>query len=162
MSEQSGTWDHRPSGRGNQRLRRRGRDARAEILGEVPLFRGLAKSHLRKIADASGLLRFDEGQEIVKEGVVGSFCFVIVEGSAKVVRDGRTLKRLRSGDFGGEMSILTGAPRVATIVADSPTECLTLSASALRAVLQQEPLIAVRMLTRVAERLADVQRSATS
>ena len=78
------------------------------------------------------------------------------------MRKGKTIKRLGPGDFFGEMSILTTAPRSASVVAETPMECLTLSATSLRAVLMDEPAIAVRMLNTLAQRLSDVDRRLTT
>jgi CRP/FNR family transcriptional regulator, cyclic AMP receptor protein len=130
-----------------------------ELLSRVPLFRDLSKAQLRTIADVSGSRRVRAGEELVKQGAAGSVFFVIVEGRAKVVRGGRTLKRFGPGDFVGEMSILTGAPRSATVVTETPVECLTLSGTNLRSVLRREPAITLRMLECVADRLGDLDRT---
>ncbi|HEY7522125.1 MAG TPA: cyclic nucleotide-binding domain-containing protein [Candidatus Limnocylindrales bacterium] len=159
MSDTHVEWTHQPTATGGQRTRRRGRAERMELLGRVPLFRDLAKTHLRQIADISGSRHVRAGERLVQQGAPGSVFFVIVEGTARVVRGTRTLGRLGPGDFVGEMSILTGAPRTASVVAQTPVECLTLSASNLRAVLRREPVIAMRMLECLAERLTEVDRS---
>ena len=94
----------------------------------------------------------------MKEGVPGSVFFVILTGDAKVTKGGRTLKRLGPNDFFGEMSILTKTPRSASVVAETPLECLTLSASGLRTAMNEDPSIAVRLLGTLAERLTALDR----
>jgi CRP-like cAMP-binding protein len=162
MTESRTTWTFQPTGRTGQRQRREVVAAQLELLSRAPLFRGLAKTHLRRIAQVSGSRRFRAGEELVKEGVAGSVFFVIVQGRAKVVRGRRTMTHLGPGDFLGEMAILTGAPRNASVVSETPMECLTLSATALRTVLRSEPAIAFRMLTGVAERVARAEGSPTA
>ncbi len=98
----------------------------------------------------------------MKEDAAGSIFYVVLNGDAKVTRRGKTIKRLGPGDFFGEMSILTDAPRSASVVAETPMECLTLSAADLRHVLMDEPAIAVRMLTTLADRLSDLDRRSTA
>ena len=58
--------------------------------------------------------------------------FVIVEGGARVIRDGQTVATLGPGDFFGELSVLDGQPRIAQVVADGPTTCLALAHLGLR------------------------------
>jgi len=132
------------------------------LLARAPLFEGLPKTHLRRIARVSAAWNCRAGEELVKEGAVGSTLYVILDGRAKVVRRGRTVKRLGPGDFFGEMAILTKAPRSASVVAETPMGCLVLSATHLRDVLMDEPVIAVRMLNTLAHRLADLDRRFTA
>ena len=62
------------------------------------------------------------------------------------------------GDFFGEMSLLTKAPRTASVIAREPMECITLSAAAFKKVLLENPQIAVAMLSTMAGRVADLDR----
>jgi CRP-like cAMP-binding protein len=151
-------WTFEPTARGKPKGLRRRVEDRMAVLARTPLFAGLSKSHLRSVARVSTDMYFAAGQELVKEGRAGSVFFVIVDGAAKVVRHGRTVKRLGAGDFFGEMSVLTRSPRSASVISETSIECITLSASDLRSVLLAEPAISVRMLTAMAERLEDADR----
>jgi CRP-like cAMP-binding protein len=162
MTSGGSNWSHEPTERGGRSVLRQHISEQMELLRRAPLFEGLPKGHLRAIAEVSAARRFPPGKELVVQGAAGSVFFVIVEGTAKVVRNGRTVKRLEAGDFFGEMSVLTKAPRSAGVVAESALRCLTLSNSDLRAVLLREPAIAVRMLTKMAERLDEMDRRLTS
>jgi CRP-like cAMP-binding protein len=152
------TWTHQPTARGDRAGHRRRIEEQTELLGRADLFRGLSKRHLREIAKVSAARRVAEGQELVKEGASGSVCYLIVEGTAKVVRHGRTVKQLGPGDFFGEMSLLTKGPRTASVVAREPMECITLSATAFRKVLLENPQIALAMLSTMADRVAELDR----
>ena len=154
----SSAWTHQPTAKGGRSDARRRIEEQSELLGRVPLFEDLPKRHLREIAKVSAARRFAADDELVKEGSAGSVCFLIVEGSAKVVRRGRTVKQLGPGDFFGEMSILTTAPRTASVVAREPMRCITLSAAGLKKVLVEEPRIALAMLSTMADRVAELDR----
>lgn len=151
------TWSHKPTARGRAGVRRR-IDEQTELLGRAALFQGLSRRHLREIAEVSTARRAAPGQELVKEGAAGAVCFLILEGTVKVVRGGRTVTDLGPGDIFGEMSLLTNALRTASVIARSPIECITLSASALKKVLLEHPQIAVAMLSTMADRVAELDR----
>lgn len=88
-----------------------------------------------------------EGASIVREGDKGDTFFVILEGEAKVVnRAGRVVNRVYPGDFFGEISLLDGGPRTATVIADTPMVLLGLSRSAFQALLAADPAVAVKLL----------------
>jgi CRP-like cAMP-binding protein len=157
MTEPGIAWTFTPTGRGDGGRRKVVKQQKA-MLARAPLFEGLSQKHLLQLAECSAFRRVRAGQELVKEGVAGSVFFVILSGTAKVSKGGRTLKRLGPNDFFGEMSILTKAPRSASVVAETPMECLTLSATGLRTAMDRDPSIAVRLLGTLAERLAAVDR----
>ena len=90
------------------------------LLAAVPLFSDLPPRHLKRIADLAEEVRFEAGNPIVLEGAPGGTFFVILEGEAKVTRKGRTINRLYPGDFFGEVSLLDGGPRTASVVAETP------------------------------------------
>jgi CRP-like cAMP-binding protein len=157
MTEPGISWTFAPTGRGDGGRRKIVRQ-QAAMLARAPLFQGLSRAHLRELAAASAFRRVRAGTELVKEGVTGSVFFVIVSGNAKVVRGGRTLKRLGPNDFFGEMSVLTRMPRSASVIAETTMECVTLSATGLRTAMTHDPSIAVRLLGTLAERLATLDR----
>jgi protein phosphatase len=133
----------------------RGRD----ILSGVPLFSGLPKKHVRRIAELMDEERYHEGASIVREGEQGDSMYVVVEGQCNVVRGDRSVDRLLPGDFFGEISLLDGGPRTASIVTDTPVTVLTISRAPFAQMLEQEPEIAVKILTALARRLRFMIRS---
>ena len=82
--------------------------------------------------------------------------FVILSGAASVETGGR-VHRLEPGDFVGEMSLLAGKPRSATVTAIEPVEALSIETMAFRPFLLRNPSVAVALLERVAARLREVQ-----
>jgi CRP/FNR family cyclic AMP-dependent transcriptional regulator len=96
---------------------------------------------------------YEAGDVIVREGGHTETLFVILEGAAKVIRKGRTIARLGPGEFFGEISLIDGRPRVATVVADSPLRCLVLEHDGLRKLLLDDPQMAWSLLQTLASRL---------
>jgi signal-transduction protein with cAMP-binding, CBS, and nucleotidyltransferase domain len=101
-------------------------DQRVDALGKVPLFRGLSQRQLSRILKGTLDYRFKPGKELVREAGHGETLFVILEGTARVVRRGRTIARLRAGQFFGEVAVLDGRPRTASVLAESELRCLVL------------------------------------
>jgi CRP/FNR family transcriptional regulator, cyclic AMP receptor protein len=126
---------------------------REAALSKAPLFSDLPKRHLRSVGRVAWVREFPEGARIVKEGSLDSAFFVILEGRARVVRDDRTIARLRRGDFFGEISLLDQGPRTATVVADSSLRCLTLAGQDFRQIMEREPRLAVNIAAGLARRL---------
>jgi CRP/FNR family cyclic AMP-dependent transcriptional regulator len=79
----------------------------------------------------------------------------VVDGRVRVVRDGQVLARLGPGEFFGELSVLDGAPRIASVVADEPTTCLALSTWDAERVLREQPGVALAVLRVLAGRLRE-------
>jgi CRP/FNR family cyclic AMP-dependent transcriptional regulator len=131
----------------------------AQALAGVPLFSGLSKRQLRKLADAGREVRVKEGWRIVGEGEPGDDLYVILEGEAKVVnRAGRTLSRLLPGDFFGEISVLDGGSRTATVVAETPMVLLRIGRAGVSRIVKQDPGVGLRMLEELARRLRRMER----
>jgi CRP-like cAMP-binding protein len=133
-----------------------------EILSGVPLFAGLSKRHLRKIGELAEEVPFDEGAHIATEDEPGDTFYVIVEGEAKVIRGGRTVARLLPGDFFGEVSLLDGGPRTASVVAETPLLTFALTRAPFRQMLEREPSVVLKILHELAIRLRHSERLLTA
>jgi CRP-like cAMP-binding protein len=108
---------------------------------------------LRKLARNVVEHRYDAGTTIVREGGRTETLFVVLEGEAKVVRNGRTISRRRPGEFFGEIAVIDGRPRAATVVAETPLRCLVLERDALRRLAMSDPRVAWALLESLATRL---------
>jgi CRP/FNR family transcriptional regulator, cyclic AMP receptor protein len=128
-----------------------------DLLAGVPLFSGLSRRHLRRLAALMSEVHYRDGRVVVEAGQPGSAFFVIVEGGAKVhagkVPTGRPKARLGPGDFFGELSVLDGGPRTATVVADGNLVALRLSRSVFLKMVTREPMIGVKIMAGLASRL---------
>jgi CRP-like cAMP-binding protein len=129
------------------------------VLAQVPLFASLSPRHRRRLADSVTEARFMEGAKVVREGEQGESFFVIVEGEARVQnRSGKVVNRLYPGEFFGEISLLDGGARTATVVAETPLVTLELTRRAFTKVLEQEPVVAVKLLAYSAGLLRRLER----
>jgi CRP-like cAMP-binding protein len=129
----------------------------ANVLATLPLFRGVNRRHLRRIAELAKPEWFSGGETIVRRGEAGNAFYVILDGQARVVRRGGPTKTLRIGDFFGEMALLDGRPRSATIRAATETTTLRLSHRGFLKMLEQEPRIAFGIMKELTSRLRQVQ-----
>lgn len=115
----------------------------AAKLERVPIFAPLSQEELEKLAQASSSRIYAPGEAIVRRGQEGNSMFVIVRGSVKVQLPEneyqRTINNLKANDFFGEMSLLTGQPRTANVVADEETEVLQIKKSALKPLFEANP-----------------------
>jgi cAMP-dependent protein kinase regulator len=113
-------------------------------IARVPLFSDLGRDAFVSIVDKLKTRRVRAGETIVEEGEAGSSLFAIARGAVRVVRraegrEPRVVAEMCEGEFFGEMSLVSGAPRFATVVAVGPGELLELQQSDLEAIARQHP-----------------------
>jgi CRP/FNR family transcriptional regulator, cyclic AMP receptor protein len=131
------------------------------LLKTVPLFEGLSRRELDQLLSVSKEIDFDEGHAIVEEGATGVGFHLILEGEAHVLVGGRKRATLRSGDHFGEMSLIDGGPRSATVKTATPVHTLALTSWAFLPLLDKSPSIARKLLVEMSRRLRSVERSLT-
>ena len=118
-----------------------------EALARVPLFANLSPRYLRRVAELCEEQRYMDGATVVRAGDIGDTFYTILQGQAKVVSPkGRVLNRLFPGDFFGEISLLDGGPRTASVVAETPLVMLALPRSDFQSLLATDPAVAVKLL----------------
>jgi CRP-like cAMP-binding protein len=125
-------------------------------LERTPLFAGLDREQLENVLRVGHRVSFDAGQAIVERGDAGDAMYIILSGAAEVDVGGR-FHRLERGDFFGEMAVLAGKRREATVKAVEPVEALRIPADDFQVFLQDHPQVAVGMLKSLVERLREVQ-----
>ncbi len=128
-----------------------------EMLAPLPLLAPLDAAQIDQLADGAHLQRFASGEVLMREGDAGSSLYVLFEGEAEVrVRgaDGEpvVVASRRSGDIMGEMSLCTGAPRSATVVATTELEAIVVDKTTFGSVLLADPDIAERLSEILADR----------
>jgi len=131
-----------------------------EHLGRVPLFSGCSRRELREIARLGTEVEIAEGTELTKERAPGREFFLLLQGEAECSIRGTTSGVLGPGDYFGELSLIDGGPRMATITAVTPLKVTVLSASEFKGLLDASPTIATKLLVNVTGRLRDAQASA--
>ena len=129
------------------------RNAKVELLRAVPLFSSCTTKELGQISALGDELHQPEGSELITEGVKGREFFVLVDGTVDIRRKGRKLGSLDTGDFFGEIALLTESPRTATVVALTPVRLLVISGQSFRRLLGDTPSIQGKVLAALAERM---------
>ena len=127
------------------------------ILAKVPLFKGLGKRQLEKLARIMVDRTCEEGEVIVPQGQTGYGFFVIASGAAKAVRersDGSevVVNTFGPGEYFGELSMLDDGPRTVTVIATEPTRCLVLPRWNFLGVLRQDGEMTVSIMIELAKR----------
>jgi|SRR5215210_6834091 len=130
------------------------RNQKVELIRKVPLFAHCSKRELEQIARIADEIDLGEGKEMTRQGDPGREFFVLLEGGADVRKNGRRINTLGSGDFFGEIALVSNTPRTATVTATSPVRALVVTDRAFRRLLQDSPQIQAKVLQALAERLA--------
>ena len=131
-----------------------------ELLTRVPLFSGCSQREIAAIARAAKEVNRREGAVLARTGEPGVGFFLLVDGKADVLVNGRKRGTLGPGDFFGEISLLDGGPRSADVVAATDVVMLGLTAWVFRGVLEQYPSISQKMLVTLASRLRNATKPA--
>ena len=129
------------------------------VISTVPLFEALSKRHLKQIAALTSSVEYDAGDTVIREGEPGEAFFVTVEGQAKVVVRGKTVHRLIPGDHFGEISLLDGGTRSATVVAETPLSVLRLNRAPFLKMVREDADLARALLASLARMVRRVDRS---
>ena len=125
----------------------------ADTLARLTLFADLRRPELESVAHTFGEDVFAEGQRVIRQGLEGSGFYLILEGGVRVVIDGEERARLGRGEFFGEISLLTGEPPTADVVATSVLRCLVVPGPQLKGFLLEHPRVMLRILQAEAARL---------
>jgi CRP/FNR family cyclic AMP-dependent transcriptional regulator len=94
-------------------------------LATIPVFRELPEQDRDRLASVCSIVDVEAGTTLVHEGDFGFAMFAILEGSAEVSKDGAPLRTLGPGDVFGEIAVLSGGRRTATVTATTPMELVT-------------------------------------
>jgi CRP/FNR family transcriptional regulator, cyclic AMP receptor protein len=134
---------------------RRVDDARlwTNVLADVPLFAGLNRRHLRKVAGLGKIRRFHEGATIMRAGEPGDAMYVILDGKVSVRPPGKRNVAVGIGGFVGELSLLDDGPRSATVVASEPSVTLCITRASFCKLMRTEPSMALAVSEELARRL---------
>ena len=131
------------------------KNAKIELLKRVPLFAACSKRELAEIALLADELNLPAARDLTREGASGQEFLILVEGEADVLRKGRLVAGLGPGDFLGEIALVTGAPRTATVKTRGPSRILVLTASGFRTLMHDIPSIEDKVLAALRARIPD-------
>jgi CRP/FNR family cyclic AMP-dependent transcriptional regulator len=129
---------------------RRAHERVSDHLAAVGLFANCGKKELRAIAKQAKITTVHNGTQIITEGEEGNTMYVILDGTARVSRNGRRLATISAGDSFGELALLSKGPRTATVVATSDIEAAVISRRQLNGLLEDAPAFARKLLEALA------------
>ena len=124
----------------------------ADVLARFPLFTGVRKRRLRKLARNATLVEFAPGETIVVVGDPADVLYVILGGNVAAISPaGR--QALHTGDYFGELAVIDGRPRSATVVATSDVHVMKLPARSVMKLARRHPAMTLTMLRDLSTRL---------
>src|SRR5919197_5335518 len=135
--------------------------AMVDSLRQVPLFRDLSNRDLKRLAGSMSEKSFAPGQVVVSEGQGGVGFFVILDGHAKVSRAGEDRGRLGAGDYFGEMALIDGDDRAASVTAEGELRCAAMTMWNFRPFVREHPDVAWGLLTALVKRVREGQARET-
>ena len=106
---------------------------REHLIGKfqkIPFFKSVNREYLREILDSSKIRKYEPNELITNEGDYDRWIYVIISGAVKVIKHDREIARLENcGDTFGELSVIDGEARSASVFADTETVCLAIDGS---------------------------------
>lgn len=129
------------------------------MLGKRPLFAGLSRKELESVAALGVTMEIAAQKELMTQDTIGQEAFLIVSGTARcLVGEGIELARLGPGDFFGELSLLDGARRSATVIAETPMVVTVFDRREFRQLIETSASVALKLLEAMAARLRAVDQ----
>jgi len=125
----------------------------ADLLRLVPLFNGLTDRSFEAIANLASETDYGTDDDLVRQGEPGDRFIILVSGRARVQRDGRTLRELGPGDFLGEISLVDGGPRTATVRALEPIHAFVIERAGFLELIEQIPVFRLEVMSALTERI---------
>ena len=129
------------------------RDEKIDLLRTVPLFAGLGTRALERVSTLADIVDLPAERPLMTQGEHGAEMFVLVSGAARIERNGRSLGHRGPGEVLGEIALLDGGPRTATVTLSEPSRLLVLARREFQALMDDFPDIRLRVLEAVAGRL---------
>ena len=129
------------------------RDEKIDLLRTVPLFAGLDDRELERVSTLADIVDLPADRPLMTQGQHGREMFVLVSGSARIERDGQPLGERGPGEVLGEIALLDGGPRTATVTLSQPSRLLVVARREFQALMDEFPEIRLRVLEAVAQRL---------
>lgn len=124
-----------------------------DVLRAVPLFKGMTDRSIEAIATLAQPTAFASGEDLVREGDPGDTFLVLTAGTADVSREGVRIRTLGPGDFLGEISLIDGGPRTATVTATTPIDALAIDRDGFERLMTEWPVVRHDLVSALTQRL---------
>jgi CRP/FNR family transcriptional regulator, cyclic AMP receptor protein len=128
-----------------------------DSLRAIPLFADLSTRDLKRLAGSMKEMSFAPGEVVVSEGTGGVGFFVILDGRARVSQDGEERAVLAAGDYFGEMALIDGDDRAASVHAEGELHCAAMTMWNFRPFVKEHPDVAWALLTALVKRVRETQ-----
>ena len=132
-------------------------NAMVDSLREIPLFADLSTRDLKRLAGSMKEMSFGPGDAVVTQGTGGVGFFVILDGRARVTQGGEERAVLAAGDYFGEMALIDGDDRAASVHADGDLRCAAMTTWNFRPFVKEHPDVAWALLTALVKRVRETQ-----
>jgi CRP/FNR family transcriptional regulator, cyclic AMP receptor protein len=133
------------------------RDEKLDLLARVPLFAGLGRRQLERLGMLTEEVDLPQGRTLMRQGERGTELMVIVDGTVSVERGGQQIAERGAGEVLGEMALLDGGPRTATVTLTSPGRLLIVGRREFDALMEEFPDVRLRILETLAGRLRSLE-----
>ena len=135
-------------------------EQRRDLLERVPLFAGVSAADIEELGAIADEIEVRAGTVLTHEGYREGFFFIIVSGTVRIERGGRTINTIGPGDFLGEIALLDGGPRTATATAETDCRLMSMSYQMFHELLDSSPSIRAAILEAVGRRLRELEAEA--
>lgn len=144
-----------------ERKKQREMEKRLVALSQVEILKPFTAHELETIAEGLSYAPFAAGEVITRQGAVAHFLYIVTSGTAEVRVNAegvqRAVAKVEAPGFVGEMGLMTGEPRLATVVALTPVECYRLDKAAFRGIMSQRPEVAADISAVLAQRKVELE-----
>jgi CRP/FNR family cyclic AMP-dependent transcriptional regulator len=138
------------------------RDEKLDLLSRVPLFARMGKRELERLGQLTDEVEIGLDRVLTEQGEIGHEFFIVLDGRLMVLDGNRPIAKLGPGDFFGEIALLDGRPRTATVRAEGITRLLVVGHREFHALMDEFPSVRTAVLEAVAERLRRVEADPAS
>ncbi len=129
------------------------KDLKLELIGRVPLFSGCNAGDTEWIGRLADEVDVAAGHVIIREGTTAHEFIIVVDGALRVERLGSVIGRLGPGDFAGEIALVDGGLRTATVIADVPSRLFVIGHREFHSLMKKRPSIELQVLQALARRV---------
>lgn len=133
------------------------RDQKLELLRSIPLFARFGRREIERLGQLVDEVELPEGRVLMRQGESGKEALVIIEGSARVERDGRLIAERTNGDVVGEIALVDEGPRTATVTLTAPSRLLVVGHREFHALMDEMPEVRLKVLSELARRIRDLE-----
>ena len=129
------------------------KDLKLELISRVPLFRGCGSREIEWIGGLADEVDVEAEYVVLREGATAREFIIVVDGALRVERLGSVINHLGPGDFAGEIALVDGGPRTATVIADVPSRLFVIGYREFHSLLKGRPSIELQVLQALAHRV---------